>query len=747
MRGAGKDESGRDLLYRYYGQLELLELRIPIDEEHARISFTWYDAFTQSPISQYSLAYEKACVLFNIVSILSFTAITQARSELDGMKKAYHSFQAAAGLLNFINDNFLHAPSTDLSREMVRTLSNIMLAQAQEVFTEKQIRDHGKPSIIAKLAAETSHLYHNANETLTEIVIAGNIDSVWGLYCQVKEKYFASIAHFQQACFEEEKGKYGVAVARFNTALNVMKEAMSAAKTNSGRFARYPSLSNEPGAAMLETIKASLAQITERAATAKRENDVIYHETPVKESAIPIVTRLSSAKPIALHDLYTGQDVSRIIGQDIFHKLVPLSVHESASMYSEEIARLLRDEQERSELADTKLFTALEYLGLPRSLHQFKVSDAMLSQDLANVPDTLLSSSAAITVSEKKEPVGQQLGRVQELRAAIAALLEQITQKLDEESRQCDKMRVQYPGIWTQRESAAHTASLREDLRKYKLSLDAAEEADSQMRTEFETHRTGIEQMSRGEDNLLSAFKAISMASESSDSNGMNSLLDLQDTDTTADIAIQVDQVDDALRKINLVKKERLQTLQDLKERARKDDISQVLILNKRTPGIEQRVFQAELEKFRPHRTRISATISRQEQLLEEITTTFSSVLDRSDMMSKRQRLDAASRERASMLDALQRAATAYQGISAGVSRALHFYKELERLVKNTSMQANAFIRERQQEGRQMLEGISGQMPSRGAESLRDQFDRMSLERTSSSRPQPAPPSPYERRY
>lgn len=37
MRGAGADSaSGRDLLYRYYGQLELLDLRFPVDENHIK---------------------------------------------------------------------------------------------------------------------------------------------------------------------------------------------------------------------------------------------------------------------------------------------------------------------------------------------------------------------------------------------------------------------------------------------------------------------------------------------------------------------------------------------------------------------------------------------------------------------------------------------------------------------------------------------------------------------------------------
>lgn len=32
----------RDLLYRYYGQLELLDLRFPVDESHIKILFEWY---------------------------------------------------------------------------------------------------------------------------------------------------------------------------------------------------------------------------------------------------------------------------------------------------------------------------------------------------------------------------------------------------------------------------------------------------------------------------------------------------------------------------------------------------------------------------------------------------------------------------------------------------------------------------------------------------------------------------------
>ncbi|KAI7134455.1 BRO1-domain-containing protein, partial [Hortaea werneckii] len=200
MRGAGKDSAaGRDLLYRYYGQLELLDLRFPVDENHIKISFTWFDAFTHKPTSQYSLAYEKASIIFNISAVLSCHAANQNRHEDTGLKTAYHSFQASAGMFTYINENFLHAPSTDLSRETVKTLISIMLAQAQEVFIEKQVFDQKKPGLLAKLAAQAAYLYAQAVEGVQDNVGRGVFERVWLMVVQIKQHHMASLAQYYQA--------------------------------------------------------------------------------------------------------------------------------------------------------------------------------------------------------------------------------------------------------------------------------------------------------------------------------------------------------------------------------------------------------------------------------------------------------------------------------------------------------------------------------------------------------------------
>lgn len=88
-------------------------------------------------------------------------------------------------MFTYINENFLHAPSTDLSRETVKTLIQIMLAQGQEVFLEKQIADGKKVGLLAKLASQAGYLYAQAVEGTQENVNKAVFEKVWLLVVQV----------------------------------------------------------------------------------------------------------------------------------------------------------------------------------------------------------------------------------------------------------------------------------------------------------------------------------------------------------------------------------------------------------------------------------------------------------------------------------------------------------------------------------------------------------------------------------
>jgi len=175
----------RDLLYKYFGQLELLELRF----SEIRVNFPWHDAFTNKLITQTSIAYEKASILFQIAVTHSAIAASQSRSDPEGLKRAFYYFRTCAGMLTYINENFLHAPSTDLSREVVKLLVNIILAQATEVFFEKCTDEKKSSALVSKIASQAAFLYTSLTEEIKEFMGKGIFDRNWVTLIQVSSTF------------------------------------------------------------------------------------------------------------------------------------------------------------------------------------------------------------------------------------------------------------------------------------------------------------------------------------------------------------------------------------------------------------------------------------------------------------------------------------------------------------------------------------------------------------------------------
>lgn len=158
-----------------------MELRFP----EIRVNFPWRDAFTNKLIVQTSLAYEKASVIFQIAATHSAIAASQSRSDPEGLKRAFYYLRCCAGMLTYINENFLHAPSTDLSREVIKFLVGVILAQATEVFWEK-CRDEKKGNaLVSKVASQAASMYNSLNEEVKEFMGKGIFDRNWVTVLQV----------------------------------------------------------------------------------------------------------------------------------------------------------------------------------------------------------------------------------------------------------------------------------------------------------------------------------------------------------------------------------------------------------------------------------------------------------------------------------------------------------------------------------------------------------------------------------
>ncbi|KAF8863216.1 BRO1-domain-containing protein [Acephala macrosclerotiorum] len=737
MRGAGKDSAaGRDLLYRYYGQLELLDLRFPVDENHIKISFTWFDAFTHKPTSQYSLAYEKASIIFNISAVLSCHAAHQTRSEDSGLKTAYHSFQASAGMFTYINENFLHAPSTDLSRETVKTLIQIMLAQGQEVFLEKQIADGKKVGLLAKLASQAGYLYAQAVEGTQENVNKAVFEKVWLLVVQIKSSYMSSVAQYYQALADDDANSHGIAVSRLQVAEAAAREANKIASSFPSNVPANSNLNSETGLSLVEITKRHSAIVQEKLTELIKDNDYIYHQTVPAEAALSVIPKLPAAKAIPVSELYAGQDIQRITGPDIFQKIVPMSVTESASLYDEEKAKLVRAETERVETANSEMAASLDYLRLPGALQVLKGGfDQELTAD-----DEFRGWCDEVANHDIPQSTFDFLRTSKEL---IVGVLEKSTRQLDMEESVCEKMRSKYEGDWTQQPSSRLTTTLRSDIRNYRDALEEAARSDNTLNSKMRQYENDFEDMrsagETGESDVLFQKALIQVGGKSRNNVGSpaggGNLIDEDFGDSGPSVMDQVGKVEEILKKLNLLKRERAQVLKDLKEKVHNDDISQVLILNKKSiSNYENQLFQAELEKFRPHQQRLLSANHKQSSLMKELTSTFNALLQDKRVRSEQSKYESITRSRSSVMSKYKRVYQEFLDLEAGLQAAKDWYREMKDTVDSLDKNVETFVNNRRSEGASLLTQIeqdrassaSGQA-DRERERLRGLMERMSM--------------------
>ncbi|KAG8531644.1 bck1-like resistance to osmotic shock [Bacidia gigantensis] len=746
MRGAGRDSTaGRDLLYRYYGQLELLDLRFPVDENHIKISFTWFDAFTHQPTSQYSLAFEKASIIFNISAALSCHAAFQDRNDDSGQKSAYHSFQASAGMFTYINENFLHAPSKDLSRETVKTLIMLMLAQAQEVFVEKQIADGRKVGLLAKLASQAALLHAQALEGVQENVSKNVFDRLWLLLTQIKASHMSSVAQYYQALADDDANAHGVAIARLELAERESKDAVRGANSFPTAVTSTSNLSSETRASLLELTTRHTSNVQERLATCNKDNDFIYHQTVPAEVSLAVIPKLAAAKAIPVGELYQGQDIQRIIGPDIFQKIVPMAVTEAASLYDEEKAKLVRAEAENVETADGEMAASLDYLKLPGSLIVLKGG---MEQEIS-VDEDFHSWCQELA---GHEPFGKAFEALQADKGEVLSALGGCSKSLDQEESTCEKMRSKYGAEWTQQPSLRLNATLKSDIKVYKRAIDEASSSDALLIHSSRQNESDFDEMrSAGETHEADVlYQRAMMKSGSGKGKGRDGF----GSPAGTSVMDQVGKVEDLLRKLELVKRDRAQVLKDLKEKVHNDDISHVLILNKKSiSNHEQQLFQAELDKFRPHQNRLLQANHKQTALMKELTKTYSILLQDKRVKSEQAKYDNFTRQRTLVLMKYKKVFQAFNDLMDGLGRAQGFYLEMKETVDNLEQNVESFVNNRRAEGAQLLNQIEqdrqntvDSQTDRERDRLRDLMERMSTGTTpSSNQPNSARPSASSR--
>ena len=388
----------------------------------------------------------------------------------------------------------------------------------------------------------------------------------------MKANHLSAVAQYYQALADDDANSHGVAICRLQVAENQAKDANRMANSFPSSVPSNSNLTSDTGSILSDVTKRYLANIQEKLAEFVKDNDFIYHQPIPTEASLQSIPKLPAAKAIPVSELYQGQDIQRIIGPDIFQKIVPMSVTESASLYDEEKAKLVRAESERCEVANDEMAASLDYLKLPGSLNILKGG-----MDQENVVDDEFRKWCEDVAGH--EAFGKAFDQLTKDKSNVTSLLDQSMKQLDMEESVCEKMRSKYGADWTQQPSSRLTATLRNDIRNYRGAIDEASTSDAQLFSTFRQYESDFDEMrSAGETDEADVLYQRAMikagAARGKDKAGTPSavegnLLDEDYSDSGPSVAEQISKVEELLRKLNLIKKERMQVLKDLKDKVR----------------------------------------------------------------------------------------------------------------------------------------------------------------------------------
>lgn len=386
----------------------------------------------------------------------------------------------------------------------------------------------------------------------------------------------SSLSQYYQGLADDVQQAHGTSIARLTLAESQAKDAVRVANSFPHSVPANSNLTSETGSALVELSKRQLTVVQNKLAEFLKDNDFIYHQTVPNEAALTPIPKMPAAKAIPVQELYAGQDMQRIIGPDIFSKIVPMSVTESASLYDEEKAKLVRAETEKAELSNAEMVAALDYLKLPNAIKLLK--HGLENKDL-DVDDDFRSWCEEMG-TECPEGLDRVFESLKSQKKKITEILDSSSRSLDTEESVCEKMRLKYQDSWTQQPSARLTITLRNDIRNYREAIEAAVGSDNQLFSQYRGVREEIEEMWRAglngpedEDELFrNAIDRVRMSSGGS-SSGPDSarsgetLLDVDEGEGGKTVLEQIHVVEELLKKLGMIKRERTNLLKDLKEK------------------------------------------------------------------------------------------------------------------------------------------------------------------------------------
>uniref|UniRef100_A0A146KSC6 Rhophilin-2 n=1 Tax=Lygus hesperus TaxID=30085 RepID=A0A146KSC6_LYGHE len=344
MRCPYRDSSGLSLLFQYYNQLYFVERRFFPPDRTLPIYFEWFDSLTGVPSSQRTVAFEKACVLFNLAALYTQMGAKQARGTAKGLDQAVDHFLRAAGSLGYLRDNFTNGPSIDLAQDMLNMLVHLMLAQARECLLEKlQLQSQEKRDVdihfdLALEAQELSKRYEEVTQLMSPV--SDYLPYSWASLCNVKSQHYAALGHASAAAGLSSASQGD---SRADQLVSLASEAISDAEPKQ----RYPVLraaylnkasSCQEEAARLHRMcrelraKSCLTRVLQAVSVSTEKDKELLPRTCSALAELVEPAKIPGKSKFSLRP--TPPDFGQVPASDLFQGLGPLAVFSAKNRWS-----------------------------------------------------------------------------------------------------------------------------------------------------------------------------------------------------------------------------------------------------------------------------------------------------------------------------------------------------------------------------------------------------------------------------
>ena len=579
----------------------------------------------------------------------------------------------------------------------LESLEYLMLAQSQELFWQKAVKDGLKDGSIAKLAAKVSDLYSEAQDYGIK---SDSISSEWIHHMSGKHHHFAAAAQFRAACDCLEKRRYGEEVARLRDSLTCVNEAL--------KEARYLNK------AVLGDLNGLRNKVSEDLRTAEKDNDTIYLLPVPPKSELKTIDRASMVAtkvPVEVSDPLSMLGENGELGRPLFSRLVPYSVHVAANIYADRRDRLVSNTViDEMEGLTAQLHDLLQSLSLPGALQ-------VIEKPLG-LPQTLVSHAEEIRQQDGISRLQRSMADTDKLKASDRDMYEEGVETLRAEAVEDEQARRRHgTDRWRRQTSSEAAIQLHSQQKEIDGYFKSAGNSDKLVREKLEAHERLIRLLS-GTDRDLEDFVPSSRRAT-----------------MTAKLEREASKLRGCLNEVSRLESRRKRKIETLKAKAKSDDVNPDLLkeaarLEREYPmqTIEavqfEDFFERRLQRYNSDRAMIKEEQEEQQEVSTRLQQANTSFLEA-------RRGDTSTREREQALQSLENAYYKYKEIISNLDVGRKFYNDLSKIVTRYRDDCRNFAYQRRAELSSLETDITSELSGLSLNQGNPQIDTLQQQRQS----------------